>query len=129
MGKASTSIKSAGITAPSAFNPFRQRLLLVVICLACYGNTVLNDYSLDDDFAVTENAYIQKGIAGIPEILTKPYFSDKTRQMDYRPLPGVTFAIENQFFGNNPHVSHFINTLLFALLVLVIYLVAVEVFQ
>lgn len=35
----------------------------------------------------------------------------------------VTFAIEVELFGQNPHLSHFINVLLFAILCLILYVV------
>ncbi|GAB4452190.1 MAG: hypothetical protein Fur0028_07690 [Bacteroidales bacterium] len=92
-----------------------------------YGNTVFNDYALDDAIVITQNDYTQKGIAGIPEIFKNELFTgffkvkkDLVAGGRYRPLSMVTFALEVEFFGLNPHVSHFINVLLFALLCLIL---------
>lgn len=86
-----------------------------------YGNSVSNNYSLDDDIVtVTDpeghnNPRIEKGIKGIPEIFTSRHIESTKQSYAYRPLTLSTFAIEYQFFKGNPHISHFINVLLFIL--------------
>jgi tetratricopeptide (TPR) repeat protein len=107
---------------------FRARLLLVMCCLICYAGSIRNDYAMDDDFAVYQNAYVQQGIKGIPDILTHPYYRDANLSVDYRPVAGITFALEKQFFGNNPHISHFINLLLYTICVLLILTLMTDVF-
>ncbi|HEY4798410.1 MAG TPA: hypothetical protein VII99_04955, partial [Bacteroidia bacterium] len=92
-------------------------------------NTLFNSYALDDAAVLTENNYVQKGLKGIPEILSselfkglkdKGAFSNLT-EVRYRPLALVLFAVEYQFFGANPMVSHLINVILFALLIVLLY--------
>ena len=104
-------------------------LVIALICVMCYGNTIFNGYSLDDDLNVTNNAYVQKGIAGVPDILTHPYASWAGKSGDYRPMAAITYAIENQFFHNNPHISHFFSIVYFILCVCFIYKVLDEVFS
>ncbi|MEA3444845.1 MAG: tetratricopeptide repeat protein, partial [Bacteroidota bacterium] len=41
----------------------------------------------------------------------------------YRPLSLITFAVEYELFGENPHISHFINILLYALTGYLIFLI------
>jgi len=110
-------------------NNQRACIILSLVCLLCYGNTIRNDYSFDDNIAVTGNPYIPNGFKGIPDLLTNPYRSIGALNMDYRPIAGITFAIEHQFFGGNPHISHLVNVLLFVVLALIIYRVLGEVFQ
>jgi tetratricopeptide (TPR) repeat protein len=107
----------------------KARLLLVLACFVCYGNTIFNNYSLDDDFAITDNAFIQKGLSGIPDILSHPYAATEDKVMDFRPIPGITFAIEQQFFGTNPHVSHFLNIVFFSCCVLILFTLIKKVFK
>ena len=107
----------------------RAKLLLALCCILCYAYTVRNGYSLDDDFAFYDNAYVQEGIKGIPDLLTHPYYSDAHLSLDYRPIAGITFAIEKEFFGNNPHVSHFINLLLYIITVILVFQLFVRVFS
>jgi tetratricopeptide (TPR) repeat protein len=103
-------------------------LILFFSAFVIYGNTVFNKYSFDDGYII-ENVNVQKGILGIPSILTNPYFENKTITFDYRPITLITFAIEYQFFKQNPAISHFINILLFAIGLLLIYQLLISIFK
>ncbi len=98
----------------------RTRMLLILACLVCYGISLRNDYSLDDDFAIYANQYVQKGLSGIPDILTHPYYTSSTLTFDYRPVASVTFAVEKEIFGNEPRVGHAVNLVLYILAVLLL---------
>ncbi|MCX6296745.1 MAG: DUF1736 domain-containing protein [Bacteroidetes bacterium] len=104
-----------------------QLLLLVLITIGLNFNTLFNSYALDDGVVMTENSCVEKGFKGIPEILTKDLFYgfDKTSgdlsEARYRPFTLIIFAVEHQFFGENPLVSHLINVLLFTLLIVLLY--------
>ena len=97
-------------------------LYFLFLSFILYGNTIPNGYSLDDGYVVTENASVQKGFAGIPEILTQQYGVQNNIKLDYRPIVLTSFAVEYQLFGEHPHVSHFINVLLYSLCLLVLYI-------
>lgn len=100
----------------SFFEDFRKwRIFIFLAVFAIYGNSIFNNYSLDDEFVIKNNVQVHKGIKAIPEIFTSQYFTDKVSSFGYRPITKVIFAIEYQIFGENPKVSHFINVLLFAL--------------
>ncbi len=108
----------------------RSHLLIYAALLAfafvLYGNSIPNKYSLDDIYVTKGNPQVKKGIQGIPEIFTSRYANvnnDDGSQMrfGYRPVSKSTFAIEHQFFGQAPHVSHFVNVMLYALLLIVLY--------
>lgn len=93
-----------------------------------YGNTLFHQYALDDAIVITQNEYTKKGISGISEILTTDSFTGFFGQQKnlvaggrYRPLSVVTFALEYQFFGANPTLSHLINILLYALTFVLIF--------
>lgn len=110
------------------FNPNIYIFLLLVITLALYGNTVLNEYALDDGLVINDNKFTQNGVSGIPDILTKDTFHGalgptvEVAGGRYRPLSVVTFALEHEIFGQNPHISHLINVLLFACTVIILFL-------
>ena len=79
-----------------------------------YSNTIGHGYALDDVAAVTDNKYVQEGFAGIPKLLTIDFWHFAGLKLGYyRPLSLISFAIEYQFFGLNPQISHLINVLLF----------------
>ncbi len=96
-------------------------LAILVFTFLLYGNSIKNDYSLDDNYVTVTNSKalgngrVAKGIKGIPEIFSTHYVESKEQSFEYRPIPLSTFAIEYQFFGSNPHVSHFISVLIYAL--------------
>ncbi len=106
------------------FSNNRLGILLGVIVFIVYANTLSNDYALDDYTVLRNNSYVTQGIRGIPEILSTPYrraVSELPNDL-YRPLSLLTFAIEYQVYGANPQVSHFINVVLFAGCVLLLFL-------
>lgn len=95
-------------------------LFIAVLAFVLYGNTVSNSYSLDDSYVTSVNPLVQQGIKAIPAIFTSNYISMNAEEggrhnYGYRPVAKATYAIEWQLFGENPHVSHFINVLLYAL--------------
>jgi tetratricopeptide (TPR) repeat protein len=110
-----------------ALNDIRASLILVITCIALYGNTVFNDYSWDDPYVI--NNVTRQGIAAIPNILTQPYSQAFNKSFEYRPVSGILYAVEYQIFGENPHEAHLVNILLYACCVLVVFFVFKEVFQ
>lgn len=81
-----------------------------------YGNSIQNDFALDDLPQIVNHNYVQQGMAGIGELITSNYWSGAGQNLGYyRPLAHITFAIENAIHGNNPHIMHLINLLLYAL--------------
>ncbi len=107
-----------------------QLLAIFIFSFILYGNTLWNDYAQDDAIVITDNMYTKQGLKGIPGLLTHDTFygffkkEGKSKLVSggrYRPLSPITFAVEWQFFGRNPGVSHFINVLFFAILGLVLY--------
>jgi tetratricopeptide (TPR) repeat protein len=100
-------------------------LFWIFVSFILYFNTLSHGFVLDDGLVITENGFTQKGIAGLPEIFSKDtYFSyyqqfgreNLLEQGRYRPLSVATFALEQEFFGNNAKVRHFGNIILFALM-------------
>lgn len=92
------------------------------MCLAVFGNSIKNGYSLDDEFVTYNNTVVMKGLKAIPEIFTSRYVTDKEKaNYGYRPIVKTTFAIENEFFGQDPHIGHLINILLYATVCFVLY--------
>ncbi|HVA97961.1 MAG TPA: tetratricopeptide repeat protein, partial [Bacteroidia bacterium] len=74
------------------------------------------------------------GLKGIPDLMTKDFFSGiYGKALDlgggrYRPLSLVMFAVEHQFFGNNPHPSHLINIILYGFCSIVLFLLLLDFF-
>lgn len=105
-----------------------QICLIIVTTILCYGNVVLNDYSLDDHY-ITNNKYIFKGAYGLCDIWTHPYIETEDLNVDYRPLSLTVYAIEYIIFGKNPAISHLINLLFYIICVLLLFKLCYDVFN
>ncbi|MFZ4520642.1 MAG: tetratricopeptide repeat protein [Bacteroidales bacterium] len=97
-------------------------LIILLICVLFYANTLSLNYAFDDMVAITGNQFTRAGFKGIPDILSTDLFAGfygKDNNMvtggRYRPLSVVTFAVEYQFFGSNPLIGHLINLVLLIL--------------
>jgi len=103
--------------------------ILFGFALILYGNSLFNQYALDDRLMITENAFTKKGFSGIKDILTTDSFVGffgKQKNLvaggRYRPLSHITFAIEYGILKNfNAFIGHLINILLYALACLLVY--------
>ncbi len=106
-------------------------LLLGFISFVAYANTVKNGFVFDDNDAIKENKVVAKGIRAIPELLATPYRYGSLKNSNdyYRPLSLVTFAAEYEFSELNPVSYHFINVLLFAGCVILLFLFLDELFE
>jgi len=104
-----------------SFERFYPLFVFLFACLL-YVNTIPNEYNLDDELVTRNHRTTSKGFKGVSEIINSYYYEDEMGyKYGYRPVTHISFAIEHQIFGENPHISHAINVLLYALLCLTIY--------
>ena len=103
--------------------------IIVLFCFILYANTLTHEYAIDDAIVITQNEFTKQGIKGISNILSYDtfmgFFGKKKNLLAggrYRPFSLITFAIEYQFFGENPFVSHLGNILLYILTGILIFL-------
>ncbi len=89
--------------------------IFFVLAVLLYGNTLNNQYALDDFAVIFDNSNVNRGFEGIKDILTTNMLHGISGFNDglYRPVATLTFAIEVGLFGENPTISHLINILLF----------------
>lgn len=104
-------------------------ILLAAAAIGLYAVTTRNFYNLDDYLVSKDNSDIQQGIKAIPRIFTTLYSNVEDRSYGYRPLVRTSFAIEYQFFGRNPYASHAVNTLLYAIVGLMLFRVLKRLFK
>lgn len=129
--KTASSAPSSGFTAP----PFFMRIglqtgLIFAFAFLLYANTLSHDFVLDDAIVITGNVHTQKGIQGIPGILSTDAFTaffDAAGKKSlvvggrYRPLTLVLFAVIYQMVGAKPFLFHLVTVLMFALTCAVFY--------
>ncbi len=96
-------------------------VVLALLGFLLYVNTFGHQYALDDIAAVGQNLFVKKGIAGIPDLLRTEFWHFSNISLGYyRPLSLITFALEQEYFKDNPNISHMINAGLYGLTGLVV---------
>lgn len=128
-----------------------SRMLFICFGLAFlfYGNSIKNGYSMDDELVTTTdrqpNELSESGYKGLKKIFTSHSFIDGKQNYEYRPISIYTFALEWSLFGpkenekflpdgkpnigKRPHISHFINVLLYGLVGFVLFQMLSIIFQ
>lgn len=96
---------------------YQCALLLSLIAFGLYANTLNHEYTVDDATVLASNHVTTQGVKAIPDIFASAYRSGFWKRQDslYRPMSVATFAVEWQFWPNNPHPGHWINVVLYAL--------------
>ncbi|MFN5224082.1 MAG: tetratricopeptide repeat protein [Bacteroidota bacterium] len=97
--------------------PWLPGILVAIVSFILYANTLVHQYALDDYSLILENRVTQKGLEGIPEILSNSYRYGYYMATDglYRPVVRIMFAAEWEWGGGKPALGHVINVILFAL--------------
>lgn len=113
--------KAAAATTPLVDNSrmIQQRLfwMLSIASFLLFAPTIGHGFVLDDLAVIENNKFVQEGFGGIPDLFSTFYwkgFWDANAGL-YRPLSMVMFAIEWAISPNNPALHHFVNVLLYAL--------------
>lgn len=109
-------------------------LLIVVFSVVLYSNVYKHNYVFDDKSSIVENTLVHKGINGIGEIFkTTLWKGSKDYQnvaiYSYRPVPAATFAVEYEFFGLNPHISHITQVIFYTILCALLFLLLSQLFK
>jgi protein O-mannosyl-transferase len=111
---------------------FRLSLILGLLSLIVYANTLRNAFALDDAVAIRDNKIVREGIGAIPTLLATPYhygWSPDFHDNLYRPLSLMLFAAEYQFFQLDSFPYHLFNIFLFACCVIALFLFLDKLFQ
>lgn len=120
------------IAPPFHLTPLHYYMALVTAGFGfiLYINTINHGYVLDDYSAITINRFVHEGFSGIPKLMTVDFWYFSNMQLGYyRPLSLITFAVEYQFAGVSPQVSHTVNIFLFALSVFLVSLLVSRLFS
>ena len=96
--------------------------IFTLISFALYFQVLPYGYVLDDKMVISDNNFTKSGLSGVERIFTSDSFEGYFgEQMDlvqggrYRPLSIASFAVEHEFFGLNPMISHLGNIILYGL--------------
>ena len=107
---------NASLPIKRSYSVLVSATICFVVAFVLYSNTLKHSYVLDDGGVIKDNWVVKKGLQGIPIILKTTYWYGSNLVLDtYRPVSKIMFAIEWQIAPNNPHLSHFINVLFYAI--------------
>ncbi len=110
------------MTRPSTRRARGPRLVLALVALLLFWNSVQPGKVWEDDETVFQNSFMA-GPAGIPYLFTPEYWvvHDIAHGGAYRPLVQSLFALEHAAWRDDPRGYHLTNVLLHALAVLTAY--------
>ncbi len=80
--------------------------LIVALCFVYFGNTLFNQYALDDTMVLTQNEFVKRGVGDIPKIFKYDTFVGRYGEQQainlpggrYRPLSVASLAVEYEIF-------------------------------
>lgn len=90
------------------FKTSQAAFFIFSLAIIFYSPSFNNEYALDDGIVIHQNSYVLKGVRGITDLLTKDTYDSFYRRMNahdqlsggrYRPLPSITYAIEQEIIG------------------------------
>lgn len=117
--KQRSAVPASTVEAAPLRAPFFYAGILAAIAAVLYLPSLSYGFVLDDPLVTTLNAYVQKGFAGLSDILTHSYRAGSSVSTDseymYRPLSVAMFATEWAIAANTPGIHHFMNLLWYAL--------------
>jgi len=104
-------------------------LILVLVVLVIYGNSLFNDFVWDDFAFIVDNPFI-KQFKFIPDLFLKNlnYTAPVGRGFDayYRPFFLLSFMIDYHFWKLNPFFCHFVNLILYILNVILVFVLILK---
>ncbi|MBI5749435.1 MAG: tetratricopeptide repeat protein [Nitrospinae bacterium] len=95
-------------------------LILLVITLLVWGNTLSNGFAYDDTVTIANNQFIREW-GNIPKLLSKDYFN-LSGELTYRPLVTLTYFLDYSLWGMKPSKYHLTNLIIHASNVIFLYL-------
>jgi len=103
----------------------RLSLIIAVFSFILYANTLRHEYVLDDNSVIKENLMTQGGVSSLKQIFSSAYRAGYPNAENnlYRPLSKAMFAVEWQLSPDNPHIHHFVNVLLYAIVCVLLVIV------
>lgn len=131
------------------YNAVKKHFIIIgfaILVFLLYGNSINNEYAIDDNNVVEGVQELEQGLASIPKLFTRHYIVSESQSFSYRPLVSASFALEKQFFNEllekqsveekaindqitQANISHFINVLLYALTIIFMYKLLLLVFS
>ncbi len=121
-----TTISAGGGGAPRRWPVI---LMLAILCILLYGNSLQNDFAFDDKPLIVKNKAI-RSLGNIPDILgisdPRNFIRGLIGGVNYRPIRVVSFTIDYFFSGTSSVAFHVFNIIYHLLTAWVVFLVVMR---
>lgn len=101
------------VREPRAPQPRAMFWIVAAVAVVTYANTLAGGFTFDDTWILLENPLVQD-LGRIGDLLTSPYWGDRSAAGLYRPLTSLSFAIQGALHGMTPFGFHLVNVILHA---------------
>jgi tetratricopeptide (TPR) repeat protein len=91
---------------------FLPILLLTLVCLAVYGNSLSNGFVFDDLAVIVENEHIKDLVKNLPSFLNASYFKIAGGEASYRPIATLSYYLLYSIAGLSPFYYHLASLIL-----------------
>ena len=113
-----------------------QLFIIATSIFILYWQSVNYEFVLDDKIVITDNAFVKKGIKGIPEIWNNDSMSgflgkenDLLQGGRYRPLSLIVFAVVYDFWELNTFNFHLLNIIFYVIACFALYYLLATLFE
>ncbi|MGB5746671.1 MAG: tetratricopeptide repeat protein [Desulfobacterales bacterium] len=99
-------------------------IILVMVSLVVYFNSLTNGFVYDDYATIVENKYIRHPGKSLPSLFSRSYFNIASGEASYRPVATLSYYLIYSIGELNATYYHLFSVLLHALNVILVYLLA-----
>ena len=102
-------------------------VILVIVGLAVYINSLSNGFVYDDLVVIVENKYIKNPLENLPSLVTKSYYKIAGGEAGYRPVATLSYYLIFAFAGSNPFYFHLVSVLIHIANACLVYLICFQI--
>ena len=117
----------------SFFQKYKWAFVSLLFAVALYFNTLNHGFVLDDKI-IFQDKGVTSGLSGIGKIFTEKNLPEAQNIKPYRPITGLSFALDYQFFKNDDEAKmasnlHLMNVLYYAFALFLTFILLLKLFK
>lgn len=117
----------------SFFQKYKWAFVPLLFAVALYFNTLNHGFVLDDKI-IFQDKGVTSGLSGIAKIFTEKNLPEAQNIKPYRPITGLSFAFDYQFFKNDDEAKmasnlHLMNVLYYGLALFLTFILLLKLFK
>ena len=97
-------------------------MLLILVCIAVYLNSLPNGFVFDDYAVIVENKYLRLPGINFASFFNHSYFNIAGGEASYRPVATLSYYLIYAIAGLNPFFYHLLSVILHMVTVVLVYL-------